>query len=139
MKLIRRLWIGAGNNISFSIIFLYQIILSSIMRIWDIPPDKLCRNHLLGEHRELHAIWKIITENKKGYSHHPETIRWRGKLKALYIRHNSLVEEMKKRGYNHKSPLNKDLAVGDSIQSSLVDRIEDQIVILRNKKCKCNV
>jgi len=38
-------------------------------------PDKLCRNHLLGEHREIHAIWAVITEKKKGYSMHPETIR----------------------------------------------------------------
>ena len=82
------------------------------MRIWDIPTDRLCRNHLLGEHRELHAIWKIITENKLGYAHHPEIQRWREKLMALYIRHDDLVNEMKIRGYNHNSPLNKDLTVG---------------------------
>lgn len=35
------------------------------MRIWDIPPDKLCRNHLLGEHNELHAIWNILTLEKQ--------------------------------------------------------------------------
>jgi hypothetical protein len=58
------------------------------MRIWDIPVEKLCRNHLLGEHRELHAMWVVITQNKKGYSKHPETIRWIGKLRALYLRHN---------------------------------------------------
>jgi hypothetical protein len=109
------------------------------MRIWDISPDKLCRNHLLGEHRELHAIWKIITENKKGYAHHPETLRWRGKLNALYIRHNYLVKEMKKRGYNHKSPLNKDFATGDIIQNNMIDSIEDQINLLRNKNCKCKI
>jgi hypothetical protein len=33
------------------------------MRIWDIEPRKLCRNHLLGEHRELHA---------RGYRHYSE-------------------------------------------------------------------
>jgi len=77
------------------------------MRIWDISPNKLCRNHLLGEHRELHAMWVVITENKKGYSKHPETIRWRGRLKAMYLRHEELVKEMKQRGYDHKSPLDK--------------------------------
>lgn len=35
------------------------------MRIWDLSPKRLCRNHLLGEHRELHAIW---AGGKKGYS-----------------------------------------------------------------------
>ena len=109
------------------------------MRIWDISPDKLCRNHLLGEHRELHAIWKIITENKLGYVNHPETLRWRGKLKALYIRHNNLVNEMNKRGYNHKSPLDKDFAIGDEIQNIFVDSIDDQIKILKNKNCKCKI
>ena len=34
------------------------------MRTWDIPPEKLCRQHLLGEHRELHAIWSIITKKE---------------------------------------------------------------------------
>lgn len=109
------------------------------MRIWDISPKKLCRNHLLGEHRELHAIWAIITENKKGYSNHPETLRWIGKLKALYIRHELLVKEMKMRGYNHTSHLNSDLAIGNSIQNYYVDSIKDQIYILRNKNCKCKI
>ena len=67
------------------------------MRIWDISPKKLCRNHLLGEHRELHAIWSILTKNKKGYARHPETLRWKGKLAALYSRHKMLVEELKNR------------------------------------------
>ena len=68
------------------------------MRIWDISPSKLCKNHLLGEHRELHAMWAVITEHKKGYSLHPETLRWNGKLKAMYQRHEKLVDEMKKIG-----------------------------------------
>ena len=109
------------------------------MRIWDIPPYKLCRNHLLGEHRELHAVWSILINDKKGYSHHPETLRWKGKLKALFIRHNKITEEMISRGYQHKSPLNSDFAVGKSNQNEFVDSIEDQINILRNKKCKCKV
>ena len=107
------------------------------MRIWDLSPTILCRNHLLGEHRELHAIWSILTQNKKGYSLHPETIRWRGKLKALYKRHEELVKEMHKRGYNHQSPLNQKLAVGKSKQELFVDSIPDQIKNLQEKHCKC--
>ena len=42
------------------------------MRIWDVPPECLCRQHLLGEHRELHAIWTILTTGKTGYTRHPE-------------------------------------------------------------------
>lgn len=82
------------------------------MRIWDITPNKLCRQHLLGEHRELHAMWTILTAGKKGYRNHPETIRWEGKLAALYNRHEEEVKEMIKRGYSHHSPLDKKFAVG---------------------------
>ena len=73
------------------------------MRIWDIDPKHLCRNHLLGEHRELHAIWSIITKNKKGYSNHPETNRWKNKLGALFKRHELLIEEMEKRSKSFSS------------------------------------
>ncbi len=107
------------------------------MRIWDISPQKLCRNHLLAEHRELHAIWNIITQKRKGYSKHPETLRWKGKLKALYLRHERLVKEMKKRGYNHKSPLSRKLATGKAGQDTYVDSPETQIRILKKKKCEC--
>ena len=107
------------------------------MRVWDLPPSKLCRNHLLGEHRELHAIWSVITKKKKGYSLHPETIRWKGKLAALYIRHESLVNEMKIRGYSHKSPLEKRLAKGEIIQSDFVNTVKEQLEILRKKNCQC--
>ncbi len=107
------------------------------MRVWDIEPSLLCQKHLLGEHRELHAIWSIITKNKKGYSKHPETKRWVGKLKALYIRHQKLVVEMKRRGYSHRSNLNIKLAIGWKKQNVFVNTIEEQIKILRNKNCLC--
>ena len=109
------------------------------MRIWDISPVKLCKNHLLGEHRELHAIWVVITENKKGYSKHPETIRWVGKLMALYLRHEQIVKEMKRRGYNHQSPLDKKNAIGKSRQDVFVDSTSKQIQILKQKSCSCQV
>ena len=107
------------------------------MRIWDISPSLLCRQHLLGEHRELHAVWSVITKNKKGYSKHPETVRWKGKLKALYVRHQLLVQELKKRSYNHKSDLPINLAHGNKKQNVLINTISEQIEILRKKNCLC--
>ena len=107
------------------------------MRIWDISPSLLCRQHLLGEHRELHAVWSVITKNKKGYSKHPETIRWIGKLKALYIRHEILVKEMKKRSYRHNSDLSTRFAVGNKTQEVFVNSIPEQIKILKKKNCPC--
>ena len=109
------------------------------MRIWDLPPQNLCRNHFLGEHRELHAVWAVLTKGKKGYSLHPETLRWKGKLHALYLRHEALVGEMRRRGYRHLSPLNKKLAVGNSRQRDFVNSRKEQIAILNSKGCPCRV
>lgn len=109
------------------------------MRIWDIPPARLCLNHLLGEHYELHAMWNILTQGKTGYSNHPETIRWKGKLKALFRVHEVIAQEMIARGYNHKSPLDQSLAKGTSVQTTFVDPVERQVEILRQKGCSCDV
>lgn len=84
------------------------------MRIWVLSPKKLCQNHLLGEHRELHAIWSVLVNGNKGYAHHPKTLRWKGKLKALFGRHEALVREMSTRGYRHRSPLAKRQATGNA-------------------------
>lgn len=75
------------------------------MRIWDIDSGYLNRQSLLGEHRELHGIASIIDNNKKGYSKHPETLRWVGFGWALRKRHELLAAEMDLRGYAEKSPL----------------------------------
>jgi len=109
------------------------------VRIWDVPPERLCRNHLLGEHSELHGIWSIITQDKRGYAHHPEVLRWKGKLKALYIKHQEIVDEMERRGFNHNSPLNRDLATGSAEQDIYVDSPEEQLRMLRGKGCPCRV
>jgi len=108
------------------------------MRVWDISPGRLCRNHLLGEHRELHAIWSILTKGKNGYSRHPETLRWRGKLRALFRRHEKLVREMAKRGYLHRSALDKRKAKGSAMQYAYVTPHREQLVLLRKKGCGCD-
>lgn len=109
------------------------------MRIWDVEPVCLCRAHLLGEHRELHALWTILSENRSGYMAHPETKRWIGKLAALYNRHEILVREMERRGYIHKSPLDKTLAVGKDVQDEFVHTLSEQMALLKNKPCECPV
>ncbi len=107
------------------------------MRIWDIEPRVLCKNHLLGEHRELHGLWNILTQDKTGYRKHPETMRWEGKLAALFARHDALVLEMTRRGYRHGSPLDPELATGSSVQDAFIDSIEGQRKLLRAKGCAC--
>ena len=73
------------------------------MRMWLCNPKILCRNHLLGEHNEIHkavgnlnysGIWtKSLIQ--KGFLEPQNFIK----------RHDELVKEMLKRGYKHNSPL----------------------------------
>lgn len=109
------------------------------MRVWDIHPKHLCTKHLLAEHRELHGLWNILTKHKMkgGYSKHPETLRWVGKEKALYQRHQDLVKEFERRGYNHKTPLDKTLATGKGGQNIFINTISEQKEILKKKPCDC--
>ncbi len=107
------------------------------MRIWDISPEKLCSKHLVAEHGELHSLWSVIINKKKGFSKHPETLRWKGKLKALFLRHEALVKEMKKRGYQHKSSLNQKQAKGKNEQFVFLQSPQEQEEILKSKSCKC--
>jgi hypothetical protein len=109
------------------------------MRIWDIPPKQLCRKHLLAEHRELHGLWNILTKHngRGGYSRHPETLRWVGKQKALYNRHEVLVKEFMNRQYQHHTPLDKRFATGSSKQQILINTLNEQKYLLQQKPCEC--
>lgn len=75
------------------------------MRVWDIPVNELCTKHLVAQHFEIHCIYNVITQKRKGWSKHPEVNRWRGKIDSLTRVHLDTVVEMKKRGLKHNSPL----------------------------------
>lgn len=77
------------------------------MRVWDLSPGYLNQGSLLGEHRELHGLRSILLNNKKGYSKHPETIRWVSCLSGLDRRHDQLVAEMRIRGYVDRTPVER--------------------------------
>jgi hypothetical protein len=74
------------------------------MRMWMVPPKLMCRQHLLGEHLELHMFATTIKQGKKikGFINNNlcEPL-------SLEKRHEELVQEMIKRKYNHKSPFPK--------------------------------
>lgn len=118
------------------------------MRIWDrIPPESLCRKHLLGEHRELHGLWNVLRRIESGedpanvgYASHPETRRWIGHGAALWVRHDSLAAEMANRGYRHRSPLESG-GSGCPLpgSSDLPEPIDDQRRALAAKGCDCAV
>ena len=74
------------------------------MRMWMVDPRIMCRQHLLGEHAEIHMFIGTISRGKsvRGYLE-------KGLLEvhSLYARHEELVEEMKRRGYNHSSGIDE--------------------------------
>jgi hypothetical protein len=72
------------------------------MRMWNIEPRLMCNKHLLGEHVEMHMFAGTINKNKsiKGYID-------KGLVEVHNIkkRHDTIAEEMGKRGMKHKSKL----------------------------------
>lgn len=102
------------------------------MRVWDVSPGYLNRQSLLGEHREIHGMISIIANHKQGYSHHPETVRWKGHLWALRRRHDWLVSEMELRGYTHLTPTPHRGAPG-LWPPDFVDEPRRQFAILKGK------
>ena len=67
-----------------------------------LPPSLMCDRHLLGEHVELHML---VGSLLKGRSIQGFLVR--GLLEPQHVkeRHAELVQEMVRRGMNHKSPL----------------------------------
>lgn len=64
-----------------------------------LPPEWLCRKHLLCEHRDLHRFRYHFTSRY--------TIeKWRGQIEpaAMRARHEQLVAEIEARGYQHSTP-----------------------------------
>ena len=72
------------------------------MRMWGVDVKLLCRQHLLGEHLEMHMFAGTLMKGKsiKGYID-------KGLVNPFEItlRHDLLAEEMISRGYNHQSDL----------------------------------
>lgn len=71
-----------------------------------IPVEKLCNQHLLGLHSELHQEAGTI----ENHPHGEAIVRghWKlGQVDTTQInkRHQETAEELQKRGYEHKSPL----------------------------------
>ena len=72
------------------------------MRMWMVNPKIMCRKHLLGEHVELHMFLGTL---RKGVSINGYLANKLFEPTLLWKRHEALVEEMLRRGYNHNSPM----------------------------------
>lgn len=97
-----------------------------------VNPRIMCRQHLLGEHVEIHMFIGTLDRKKsvKGYLQ-------KGLLEVhnLRSRHNELVEEMKRRGYRHHSEVEEKWKTVNML--GFIDRkqsLED--LINRCSKCK---
>jgi hypothetical protein len=102
------------------------------MRVWDLPAGYLNRQSLLGEHRELHGIYSILTENKSGYANHPETLRWVRTRSGLAMRHRQLAVEMSLRGYVDRTPIRATMSRA-KWPGVFVTEPADQVTLLRAK------
>ncbi len=72
-----------------------------MMRMWRTNPKNMCRQHLLGEHGELHKHRHNFIKKHKMHK----------RIKLCQIdaynmqkRHDLLAKEMLRRGYKHNSP-----------------------------------
>jgi hypothetical protein len=72
------------------------------MRMWMVDVRVLCRQHLLAEHLELHMFLGSINKEVHLDGYFNNDLFEPG---SMHIRHDDLVMEMRKRGYNHKTPL----------------------------------
>lgn len=103
-----------------------------MVRIWRLPVSILDRQHLLGEHVELHVIVNAILRGKGAWFNHPQTNRFKNHLWMLVDRHEEQVEEMKRRGYKHNSPLPKIVAKYEEYQYSYLELRRD-FALLRER------
>jgi hypothetical protein len=72
------------------------------MRMWMVPPRLMCRQHLLGEHLEIHMFLSTIKQHKKIEGYLKNNCL---EPRSLKQRHDDLVNEMTTRGYKHKTPI----------------------------------
>ena len=73
------------------------------MRMWNVYPGFMCRQHLLGEHREIHTIVGMIKKRRRisGTKYISNGLI---AVHQLPMRHTELEQEMIHRNYNHQSP-----------------------------------
>jgi len=93
-----------------------------------VDAGKMCRKHLLGEHVELHMLAGCLNNGKniKGFVEKgfvdPSLLRHR---------HEELVAEMQRRGYNHCSPVGK---LPQTLQKGHIDPATNRVE--RCRRCR---
>jgi len=95
------------------------------MRIWLLDPEKMCRQHLLGEHVELHMLEGCLNKGKNisGFIENGFV-----DPTLLLPRHDELAREMEERGYNHCSPVGK---IPQTLQKGHIDPAANRVELCR--------
>jgi hypothetical protein len=75
------------------------------MRMWMINPKMLCRQHLLGEHGELHKWLPWFEKGRKVHGRFYPVVQIQ--FNGYKERHDLLALELLLRGWNHGSPIKK--------------------------------
>jgi hypothetical protein len=103
------------------------------MRMWMIEPRKMCRSHLLGEHRELHAIYGLIIHgsNLDGYIEQNLI-----EINSLEQRHNEIALEMKRRHYLHTTPLTSKFHLPSKFDGHVNIKESEKELYKRCPECK---
>jgi hypothetical protein len=70
--------------------------------MWMVPSKTMCREHLLGEHSELHMFVGTLKKQRKLTGFINNNLL---DIHKLWDRHLELAAEMRRRGYEHQSPL----------------------------------
>lgn len=93
-------------------------------RMWMGNPKTMCRQHLLGEHKEIHQFVGTLKKKMRiqGYIDNNCV-----EIESIVKRHGELVSEMKSRGYNHNSPIPSE------------DEIKDMVCYLEESQIKYKI
>lgn len=104
------------------------------MRMWMIEPRLLCRQHLLGEHSEIHKHRHNFVKQHSIRGRHGQI-----EPMAMEKRHDSLAAEMVNRGYKHQSPYKQPCLdhLEDIDRLGKVNRLESMRE-LANRCCDCS-
>jgi hypothetical protein len=105
--------------------------------MWMIDPKLLCKNHLLGEHNEIH-------KHKHNFEKHHSIS---GRISPIVLiepenmqkRHDELVQEMLNRGYSHHSPYQQpDLSYLKDNERFVKVNLDYNVDDLVNRCCECS-
>ena len=72
------------------------------MRMWMVDPRRMCSQHPLGEHVELHMLVGTLRRKRSVAGFVANGLI---EVHSLRKRHAELVREMRRRGFRHQSPL----------------------------------